>query len=158
MAVPFPRGKLVNAALMSLHLHSVMACSLPRHLGSVGRLALHQCNMKRSGDLLLFHIRVIREAGRLTLVFGKGTELEQVVGGSLPYYPVTLLRSCDRTALIHCEQLSPKQRPHDIHKTTLHTPLNAEVVPPTEKSSSLYLPLMDLETYSGLKIGLSLCS
>lgn len=158
MAVPFPRGKLVNAALMSLHLHSVMACSLPRHLGSVGRLALHQCNMNRSGDLLLFHIRVIREAGRLTLVFGKGTELEQVVGGSLPYYPVTLLRSCDRTAPIHCEQLSPKQRPHDIHKTTLHTPLNAEAVPPTEKSSSLYLPLMDLETYSGLKIGLSLCS
>lgn len=88
-AVPFPRGKLVNAALMSLHLHSVMACSLPRHLGSVGRLALHQCNMNRSGDLLLFHIRVIREAGRLTLVFGKGTELERGVGGRLPYYPVT---------------------------------------------------------------------
>lgn len=129
-----------------------------KDIWDVGRLALHQSNMNRSGDLLLFHIRVIREAGRLTPVFEKGTELEWVVGGSLPYYPVTLLRSCDRTALIHCEQLSPKQRPHDIHKTTLDTPLNAEVVTPTEKSSSFYLPAMNLETYSGLKMGLSLSS
>lgn len=114
--------------------------------------------MNRSGGLLLFHIREIREAGRLTLVFGKGTDLEWVVGGSLPYYPVTLLRSCDRTALIHCEQLSLNQRPHDTHKTTLHTPLNAEIVLPTEKSSSFYLPAMNFETYSGLKMGLSLCN
>lgn len=94
----------------------------------------------------------------MTLVFGNGTDLEWVVGESLPYYPVTLLRSCDRTALIYCEQLSLKQRPHDIHKTTLHTSLNAEIVPPTEKLSSFYLPAMDFETYSGLKMGLGLCN
>lgn len=92
----FPVVSQSKVAPLGLHLHSVMACSLWRHLWGVGRLALHQSNMNKSGDLLLFHIRVIRESGRLTLVFRKGTELVREVGRTLPYYPVIPLRSCDR--------------------------------------------------------------
>lgn len=112
--------------------------------------------MNRSGDLLLFHIRVIREAGTLTLVFRKNTELERGVGRSLPYNPVGPLRSCDRGVLIHCDvyvtSLAQNRGPVISRKTALHIPLNAEIVLPTEKSSSLYLPHMDPETYSGLKM------
>lgn len=145
MAVPFSSSKAVKgcstgfATVVSHDLFPIKMSAECRKAGTAPK------QYEQKWYLLLFHIRVIREAGRLKLVVRKCMELKRVVGRSLPCYPVIPLRSCDRAALIYHDQLYPKQRSHDIHKTGLCTPLHAAVVPPTEKSSSLSLPPTDLE-------------
>lgn len=116
MAVPFSGSKAVKgcsagfASVLSYDLFPIKTSAECRKAGSAPK------QYEQKWYLLLFHIRVIREAGRLILVFRKCTELGRVVGGSLPCYPVIPLRSCDRAALIYHDQLHPRRRPHDIRK------------------------------------------
>lgn len=72
--------------------------------------------MNRSGDLLLFHIRAIRGAGGLALLFR--TKLEMGVGRSLPCPPFTeaLWQSyshpCDQHGLEHRSRDNHRGYPH----------------------------------------------
>lgn len=116
MAVPFSSSKAVKgcstgfAIIVSHDLFPIKTSAECRKAGTAPK------QYEQKWYLLLFHIRVIREAGRLILVIRKCTELRRVVGRTLPCYPMILLRSCDRAALIYHDQLHPKQRSHDIYK------------------------------------------
>ena len=116
MAVPFPSSKLVKgctAGFASARCHGLFPIKTSVECRKAGTASKQH---EQKWWFITFPYKGNQRSWQIDAGLQERHRTGERSGKELPYYPVMPLRSCDRTALIHSDQLGPKQRPHDIHK------------------------------------------